>query len=299
MRAPYPDDRFKAIIGRSPSLLAVFALIDDVAASEANILIEGASGTGKELIANAIHSSSARAGGPFIKINSAAIPGELIESELFGYVRGAFSGATVDKRGLLELADGGSLLLDEIGEMPNYLQTKLLRVLQEREFRPIGGGRIIHVDFRLITATNSDIEEAKRAGRVREDLYYRINTIVMRVPTLAARADDIPLLCQHFLEKYRALYDKRVQEISPEAYALLVRNPWPGNVRELEHAIERAVLVCKQLEIMPVDLPESLREPAAKAGQKTLSAEATGGPFLPKLSDRVKKHTVRAEKSIH
>src|SRR5438034_8884039 len=141
MPSTFPDDRFKAIIGRSPSLLAVFALIDDVAGSEANILIEGASGTGKELIANAIHSSSARAGGPFIKINSAAIPGELIESELFGYMRGAFSGAMTDKRGLFELADGGSLLLDEIGEMPNYLQTKLLRVLQEREVRPIGGCR--------------------------------------------------------------------------------------------------------------------------------------------------------------
>ncbi len=170
-------------------------------ASDANILIQGENGTGKELIANAIHYNSKRAKGPFIKINCAAIPKDLIESELFGYKKGAFTGATMDKEGLFEMAEGGSLLLDEIGEMPSYLQTKLLRVLQEREYRPIGSDRIVHVDFRLICATNIDLDTALREGQLREDLYFRINTITLQVPPLRERTEDIPLLCEHFLEQ--------------------------------------------------------------------------------------------------
>lgn len=257
--------RFANIIGRSKKMLELFDLVESVAASEANILIQGENGTGKELIANAIHFNSKRAKGPFIKINCAAIPKDLIESELFGYRRGAFTGATADKVGLFELAEGGSLLLDEIGEMPPYLQTKLLRVLQERDYRPIGSDRIVHVDFRLICATNIDIDAALREGKIREDLYFRINTITLRVPPLRERTEDIPLLCEHFLEKFRRRYEKPVRAISPAAYHVLIRNRWSGNVRELENAIERAVLVAKGAEILPADLPESLREGTASA----------------------------------
>ena len=198
----------------------LFELIESVAASEANILIQGENGTGKELIANAIHYNSKRSKGPFIKINCAAIPKDLIESELFGYKKGAFTGATTDKEGLFEMAEGGSLLLDEIGEMPPYLQTKLLRVLQEREYRPIGSDRIVHVDFRLICATNIDLDTALREGKLREDLYFRINTITLRVPPLRERTEDIPLLCDYFLEKFRAALpeereDDRAGGLSP------------------------------------------------------------------------------------
>jgi DNA-binding NtrC family response regulator len=247
------------VVGKSKKMQDLFELIESVAASEANILIQGENGTGKELIANAIHYKSKRSKGPFIKINCAAIPKDLIESELFGYKKGAFTGATLDKEGLLEMAEGGSLLLDEIGEMPPYLQTKLLRVLQEREYRPIGSERIVHVDFRLICATNIDLDMALREGKLREDLYFRINTITLRVPPLRERTEDIPLLCDYFLDKFRQRYQKNVRTLAPSVYHLLIRNRWPGNVRELENAIERAVLVAKGSEIAVTDLPESIR----------------------------------------
>ncbi len=205
--------KFQNVIGKSKKMQELFELIESVAASEANILIQGENGTGKELIANAIHYNSKRSKGPFIKINCAAIPKDLIESELFGYKKGAFTGATLDKEGLFEMAEGGSLLLDEIGEMPPYLQTKLLRVLQEREYRPIGSDRIVHVDFRLICATNIDLDTALRDGRLREDLYFRINTITLRVPPLRERTEDIPLLCDYFLDKFRARYQKNVKTL--------------------------------------------------------------------------------------
>ncbi len=252
--------KFQNVIGKSKKMQDLFELIESVAASEANILIQGENGTGKELIANAIHYNSKRSKGPFIKINCAAIPKDLIESELFGYKKGAFTGATMDKEGLFEMAEGGSLLLDEIGEMPPYLQTKLLRVLQEREYRPIGSDRIVHVDFRLICATNIDLDAALRDGRLREDLYFRINTITLRVPPLRERTEDIPLLCDYFLDKFRQRYQKNVKTLAPSVYHLLIRNRWPGNVRELENAIERAVLVAKGTEIAVADLPESIRE---------------------------------------
>ncbi|MGE4053170.1 MAG: sigma-54-dependent transcriptional regulator [Vicinamibacterales bacterium] len=252
--------RFRNVVGKSRKMEELFELIESVAASEANILIQGENGTGKELIANAIHFNSKRAKGPFIKINCAAIPKDLIESELFGYKKGAFTGAMADKEGLLEMAEGGSLLLDEIGEMPAYLQTKLLRVLQEREYRPIGSDRIVHVDFRLICATNVDLEAALRDGRLREDLYFRINTIGLRVPPLRERTEDIPLLCDYFLDKFRRRYEKSVKTLAPAVYHILIRSRWPGNVRELENAIERAVLVAKGSEITVGDLPESIRE---------------------------------------
>src|SRR5881394_505765 len=220
--------KFQNVIGKSKKMQELFELIESVAASEANILIQGENGTGKELIANAIHYNSKRAKGPFIKINCAAIPKDLIESELFGYKKGAFTGAATDKEGLFEMSEGGSLLLDEIGEMPPYLQTKLLRVLQEREY-----------------------------------LYFRINTITLRVPPLRERTEDIPLLCEHFLEKYRQRHQRGVKTIAPAAYHVLIRHRWPGNVRELENVIERGVLVAKGQEITVNDLPESLRSESA------------------------------------
>src|SRR5512132_1397442 len=266
---------FASVIGQSAAMTHLFELVESVAASDANILIQGENGTGKELIANAIHYNSKRSKGPFIKINCAAIPKDLIESELFGYKKGAFTGAAMDKIGLVEMAEGGSLLLDEIGEMPQYLQTKLLRVLQEREYRPIGSDRIVHVDFRLICATNIDLETALREGKLREDLYFRINTITLRVPPLRERTEDIPLLCNHFLAKFNQRYQKSVKAISPAAYHLLIRNRWAGNVRELENAIERAVLVCKTGEITPNDLPETIREEGSPAQEFTIPPHRT------------------------
>src|SRR5678810_324931 len=261
--------------GQSKKMKEVFELVESVAASDANILIQGENGTGKELIANALHYNSNRVKGPFIKINCAAIPKDLIESELFGYKKGAFTGANTDKVGLFEMAEGGSLLLDEIGEMPPYLQTKLLRVLQEREYRPIGSDRLVHVDFRLICATNIDLELALREGKLREDLYFRINTITLRVPPVRERSEDIPLLCTHFLSKFNQRYQKNVKAISPAAYHLLIRNRWAGNVRELENAIERAVLVCKTGEITPNDLPETIREEGSPAQEFTIPPHRT------------------------
>ncbi len=263
LRRALRDRGLDSIIGRSEPMRELFEMVGAVADSDANILIQGENGTGKELIANAIHAHSRRARKPFVKINCAAIPKELIEAELFGYRRGAFTGAVHDREGLLEYAQGGSLLLDEIGEMPPYLQSKLLRVLQERTYRPVGGDRVVHVDFRLICATNIDLEAALKSGHLREDLYFRINTITLRVPPLRERTEDIPLLCDYFLERFRQRYRRNVRTISPAAYHLLIRNRWPGNVRELENAIERAVLLAKGPEIAPADLPESLREAPA------------------------------------
>jgi DNA-binding NtrC family response regulator len=266
---------FANIVGQSKKMKDLFELIESVAASDANILIQGENGTGKELIANALHYNSNRVKGPFIKINCAAIPKELIESELFGYKKGAFTGANTDKVGLFEMAEGGSLLLDEIGEMPPYLQTKLLRVLQEREYRPIGSDRLVHVDFRLICATNIELDLALREGKLREDLYFRINTITLRVPPLRERSEDIPLLCNHFLSKFNQRYQKNVRAISPAAYHLLIRNRWAGNVREIENAIERAVLVSKTGEIIPNDLPEQIREEGTPSQEFTIPPHRT------------------------
>ena len=271
------QERYKLdnVIGKSAAMLALFELIESVAKSEANILIQGEHGTGKELIANAIHYNSKRSMGPFIKINCAAIPKDLIESELFGYKKGAFTGAAHDKEGLLEAAEGGSLLLDEIGEMPAYLQTKLLRVLQEREYRPIGSDRVVRVDFRLLCATNIDLEAALKDGRLREDLYIRVNTITLRVPPLRERPEDIPLLCDYFLDTFRRRYQKNVRTLAPAVYHLLIRNRWSGNVRELEHAIERAVLVAKGSEIAVADLPESIREETPRSTEFVIPPHRT------------------------
>jgi DNA-binding NtrC family response regulator len=251
--------------GRTPKLLQIFETIRATASSDASVLIEGESGTGKELIATAFHRHSNRAAGPFVQINCAAIPRDLIESELFGYKRGAFTGADRDKRGLIEAASGGTLLLDEIADMPAHLQTKLLRVLQERKVRRLGDEREIPVDFRLVAATNRDTAQAIKEGALREDLYFRISTIRIEVPPLRERLDDLALLAEEFLKRYSMKYKKAIRGISHAAVSLLSRYEWPGNVRELESVIERAVLFCTEDEVSPEHLPDHIH--GARQGQ--------------------------------
>ncbi len=243
------------IIGSSKEMQTIYETIESVAKSDANVLIVGESGTGKELIANAIHYNSLRAKKPFIKVNCAALPKELIESELFGHTKGAFTGAHADKEGLVQHAAGGSLMLDEIAEMPVELQPKLLRVLQERTCRKIGSEKSYPVDFRLITSTNRMPADAIRDGLLRDDLFYRISTITIHVPPLRERMEDIQLLTDHFLKLYAEKYDRPIASVSQSAYQRLFAHPWPGNVRELQNVIERAVLLAKSERIEPVDLP--------------------------------------------
>jgi DNA-binding NtrC family response regulator len=250
---------FANIIGKSPKMQEVFRLIEQVAASDSTIVIQGKSGTGKELVARAIHYNSPRKGRPFVSVNCGGLTESLLESELFGHLRGAFTGAIASKRGLIQEAQGGTLFLDEIGDMPPSMQVKLLRALQEGEIRPVGGTDLIKVDVRFISATNQDLAKAVEEGRFREDLYYRLNVITLTIPDLAERKEDIPLLVAHFLEKYSSAAKKELSGISPEAMAALMDYLWPGNVRELENCIERAVVLAKGKEILPRDLPASLR----------------------------------------
>ncbi len=243
------------IIGSAKSMQTIYETIESVAKSDANVLIVGESGTGKELIANAIHYQSLRSKKPFIKVNCAALPKELIESELFGHTKGAFTGAHADKEGLVQHAAGGSLMLDEIAEMPVELQPKLLRVLQERSYRKIGSEKTYAVDFRLISSTNRPPADAIRDGLLRDDLFYRISTITIHVPPLRDRSEDIQLLTEHFLQMYAQKYDRGINGVSQAAYQRLFGHAWPGNVRELQNVIERAVLLAKANRIEPVDLP--------------------------------------------
>jgi DNA-binding NtrC family response regulator len=246
---------YSNIIGSSKSMQTIYETIDAVAKSDANVLIVGESGTGKELIANAIHYKSLRQRKPFIKVNCAALPKELIESELFGHTKGAFTGAHADKEGLVQHAAGGSLMLDEIAEMPIELQPKLLRVLQERSYRKIGSEKTYAVDFRLISSTNRPPADAIRDGLLRDDLFYRISTITIHVPPLRDRSEDIQLLTEHFLRMYAQKYDRQIAGVSQAAYQRLFGHTWPGNVRELQNVIERAVLLAKGNRVEPVDLP--------------------------------------------
>ena len=252
------DGQDFGIIGRHPKMQQIHTIIRTAAPSDASVLIEGESGTGKELIAAAFHFQSPRAELPLTRINCAAIPQELIESELFGYKKGAFTGADRDKRGLIEATAGGTLLLDEIAEMPIHLQTKLLRVLQERKLRRLGDEQEISVDFRLVSSTNRDTAQMIREGTLRKDLYFRISTIKVKSPPLRERLDDVPLLAKRFLAHYAEKYKKRIREISTPAFALLMRYDWPGNVRELESVIEHAVLFATGDKLTPEDFPEQL-----------------------------------------
>jgi DNA-binding NtrC family response regulator len=315
---PRATDAFAAIIGRARSLRALLDTVQLVAASDANCLIVGENGTGKELIADALHASSTRASGPFVKINCAAIPEGLLESELFGHKKGAFTGAVADHEGLFQRANGGSLFLDEIAEMPTVLQAKLLRVLQEREFRPVGAMRAVTLDVRLICATNVDIERAVRERRLREDLLFRINTITLQAPPLRERMDDLPALCTHFLQKFSERYDRPIRGLTAAAMQVLSRYQWPGNVRELENTLERAVLLSATDEIDVPALPaEILAPPARKAAalpalltldqveRRALlealeranwnkqQAAATLGIYRPTLYSKMRKYAIR------
>jgi Nif-specific regulatory protein len=254
------------MVGESAPMRAVFNMIAKTAPSDATVLIRGESGSGKELIARAIHAASRRSGKAFVAINCATLSETLIESELFGHERGAFTGAVAQKRGKLELASGGTLFLDEVGELAPVLQAKLLRVLQEREFERVGGVRPIRVDIRLIAATNRDLEQAVESGAFRRDLYYRLNVISHLAPPLRERREDIPLLANYFVAKCVEKTGRKIAGISPQARAYLIRYDWPGNVRELENAIERAVVLGSSELIEPEDLPESLLEMVSGGG---------------------------------
>jgi formate hydrogenlyase transcriptional activator len=235
--------RFEQIIGNSPALESVLEQVEQVAPADSSVLIQGETGTGKELIARAIHNLSARCGRPFIKLNCAAIPFDLLESELFGHERGAFTGAIAQKIGRFELADKGTLFLDEVGDIPPGLQPKLLRVLQEQEFERLGSTRTHQVDVRLVAATNRNLVEMVKRNEFRSDLYYRLNVFPIPLPPLRARREDIPALVEHFVEIYSRRMDKQIDEIPPETMSALTSYQWPGNIRELQNFIERSVIV--------------------------------------------------------
>ena len=277
-----------SIIGLSQEIHEIFKIIDKVADTPSTVLITGESGTGKELIATALHDGSSRRGKPFIKINCAAIPKDLIESELFGYERGAFTGAVTSKPGRFELADGGTLFLDEIGEIPVEMQVKLLRALQESEFERVGGIKTTKVDVRLIAATNRQLLQEIEAGKFRKDLYYRLAVVPIILPPLRQRPSDIPMLCDHFIEKYNKRLNKKITGMEPDALASLQAYPWPGNIRELENLVERVLLFADGPTIHWADLPESIRSLSTPS-----SASAEGG-----LKDIVRMKAAEWEKNL-
>ncbi|HEY3816865.1 MAG TPA: sigma-54 dependent transcriptional regulator [Polyangiaceae bacterium] len=252
--------RFDALVGQSAAMRAVYDLIDRVAPSDATVLVSGESGTGKEVVARAIHAHSARKSGPFVAINCAAVPETLLESELFGHAKGAYTDARTAEPGLFSRANRGTLFLDEIGDMPLGLQPKLLRVLQERTVRPVGGRDEVPIDVRVVAATNRDLESAIDEGRFREDLYYRINVVHIPLPPLRARVGDILPLAQHFLSQFASRADKKVTGIAPPAAEKLTTYAWPGNVRELQNCMERAVALTRFDPIVVDDLPEKIRD---------------------------------------
>jgi DNA-binding NtrC family response regulator len=261
-----------SIIGRSEKMQAIFQLVDQVAPARSTVLITGESGTGKELIARAIHMQSPRTSKTFVTVNSSNIPSELLESELFGHTRGAFTGAVAAKKGLFEVADGGSIFLDEIGDIPPETQARLLRVLQEREFTPLGDTTPRKVDVRIIAATNIDLKEAVRQGAFREDLYYRLAVVPIELPPLRDRREDVLALAQHFIRKYNEENGRHVNDqLAPDVLALLEQYTWPGNVRELENVIERAVVIAPGPEVTRQCLPAEIADPSKAAGAAPLS----------------------------
>ncbi|MBK9518813.1 MAG: sigma-54-dependent Fis family transcriptional regulator [Anaeromyxobacter sp.] len=253
--------RFHNIVGDAPELQAVFDVVKRAASTKATVLILGESGTGKSLIAQAIHEDSPRAAKPFVKVNLAALSETLIESELFGHEKGAFTGAVGKRDGRFDLADGGTIFLDEFGDIPLGLQVKLLRVIQSQEFERVGGNETRKVDVRVVAATNKDLLEMVRSGRFREDLYYRLNVVAVTLPPLRSRKGDIPSLVSHFMDLYSRSYGKEIKGLAPGTLNALLSHDWPGNVRELENVVERAVVLCKSTELTAEDLPPALRGP--------------------------------------
>jgi len=304
---PSERGRFR-LVGQSPAIRQIYAVVEKVASTPSTVLITGESGTGKELIARALHENSTRHTGPFIKINCAAIPKTLMESELFGYDKGAFTGAVGAKPGRFELAHGGTLFLDEIGEIPVEMQVKLLRVLQESEFERVGGIKTIKVDVRLVTATNRDLLAEVGAGTFREDLFYRLNVVPIHIPPLRERREDIPLLADHFIAKFNDRLKKQIAAIAPEAIERLIAYQWPGNIRELENLMERTMLFCEGPEIRVSDLPPEVVGAAAASTSAVFPAPppAAGGeeagkaaaPAPESLKEAVRLETERVEREL-
>jgi len=274
------------IIGKSKKMEEVFDLIRTVADSEAVVMIRGESGTGKELIAKAIHANSKRKYGPLVALSCGALPETLLESELFGYEKGAFTGAQYSRKGRIEMADGGTLFLDEIGDISAKTQVDLLRVLQEKTIHHLGSSKPIKIDVRIVSATNRDLEKAVKSGAFREDLYYRLNVVCINVPPLRDRKEDIPLLLNHFLKKFSIENGKAVAGFSGDAMEILIAYPWPGNVRELENVVEHAVVVCKGDEIMPGNLPDNVK-------REIRTAEEEPAPVPKSLEESEKMHIVK------
>ena len=292
-REIHKEYSFHQILGKSKAIQAVFDLIRRVADSPTNVLITGESGTGKELVAKAIHYNSDRKEGPFVPVNCAAIPEPLLESELFGHMRGAFTDAKMDKRGLFEEAQRGTLFLDEISELPVMLQAKILRAIQEKEIRRVGANKPIAVDVRIIAATNLNLSEEVKAKRFRDDLYYRLNVIELKLPPLRDRREDIPLLVDAFLKKCGASRGKEVKGVSESALAMLMDYAWPGNVRELENIVERAVTLTRGDKIVPEDLPSTVqgargdRRVLDEAAERTLPLEAVEKEYILKILEKM------------
>src|SRR5712672_1102570 len=288
--------RYTEIIGRGRQMQELQQVIAKVSDAPSTVLIQGESGTGKELVATALHETSSRRDRPFIKINCAAIPRELVEAELFGFEKGAFTGAVQSKPGRFELADGGTLFLDEIGEIPLEMQVKLLRAIQESEFERVGGVRTTKVEVRLVAATSRDLGKEIAAGRFREDLYYRLNVVPIFLPPLRERREDIPLLVEHFREKYNARLRKNVEKIEEDAIACLMAYPWPGNIRELENVLERTILFAEGPRISLAELPPSLRKAAGEAPPPAQEAAQSGPPGP--LKEIVKEQVQAIERDL-
>ena len=303
-REVYKEYSFHQILGKSRPMQEVFELIRRVADSPSNLLITGESGTGKELVAKAIHYNSDRRDRPFVAVNSAAIPEQLLESELFGHMRGAFTDAKADRPGLFEEAQKGTLFLDEISELPLMLQAKLLRAIQEREIRRVGSTKSIPVDVRIIAATNLNLADEVKAKHFREDLYYRLNVIEIRLPPLRDRRDDIPLLVENFLHKCAKANRKPLQGISESSLALLIDYSWPGNVRELENIIERAVTLARGEKIMPEDLPATVqgsrgdRRVLDDAAERTLPLQEVEWEYIKKILEKTGGNKYQAAQAL-
>jgi len=285
--------QFSNIIGRSESMLAVFKMIETVARTNSTILLTGESGTGKGLVAQAVHFHSLRRDRPCVAVNCGAMPEALLESELFGHMKGAFTGADSNKKGLVEVAERGTVFLDEIGEMSAVMQVKLLRVLQERKFRRVGGLEEMQADIRVIAATNQELAKLVAEGRFREDLFYRINVIPIHLPPLRERREDIPLLAEHFLAKFTEQMEKPVRSISNDALQLMVRYDWPGNIRELENTIERAVALEHTPAVLPDSLPPAVRAENVKAAS---AAAASASESLPESGFDLEAHVKEIER---
>ncbi len=294
-RAMHSANQFGNIIGNSSAMVQVFEMVETVAPTGSTVLVTGESGTGTELIARAIHVRSSRSERPFVAVNCGALSETLLDSELFGHVRGSFTGADSNRKGLIEVADKGTIFLDEIGEMSPMLQVKVLRVLQERKFRRVGGTDEVEADIRIIAATNRDLAKMVAEGTFREDLYYRINVIPVRLPALRERAEDIPLLAEHFVAKFAPQMKKNVTGISGAALARLTSYSWPGNVRELENAMERAVALERTPSILPESLPESVQS-ASPSAAPVANGQAAPSNALPDAGFDLEQHVQHLER---